>query len=906
MPLTAGAHLGPYEIVAALGSGGMGEVYRARDTKLRREVANKVLPASVANDAERLSRFEREAHVLASLNHPNIATVYAVEEAAGISALVMELVEGETLEARLKTRVAEAARTGGFSRALPMAETLAIARQLCEALDAAHERGIVHRDLKPANIVVTPDGVVKVLDFGLAKAGGPGPAGWVGDAHLTHSPTMIAPTIEGVLLGTAPYMSPEQARGKGVDKRADIWAFGCVLYEMVTGRRAFGGETTSDTIVSILEREPDWSVLPATTPRAARRVIERCLEKDPKKRLRDIADARVDLEQADAPAVAAAARDTGGSWVSGLSALAAVGGILIGSLAARLALSSRSAVDAPRITRATRLTDTSAQEFGPAISPDGKWVAYYSDARGVSDVWVRFLDSGSTTNLTASLDLDLSVGGFAAIDISPDGSAIAFTARQKSDATPSFGTWIIPAPLGGQPRKLLAGLQDMRWSPDGRRLVAMRPGAMLGDSMIVADADGSNQRTVVPLSGGRHAHWPMWSRDSKFIYFICTYMTYQDEPTELCRVPAEGGAISTVVPTERRALYPAPAPDGSLLFSANPTTVDAGLWWRLPDRVEPEPLTGGVGEYAQTALSGEGRRAVSTLLDVRQSLVQLSVGPGGTEPRRLTDGHTGDLYPSFDPKRPRVAFSSSRSGNRGLWLGRPDASQASPLTSGNAIDDRPAFSPNGDQIAFVSGRGGEPGIWVVSADGGAARLVGKAIVLDSLAWSPDGKRILFSTPSERLAKLVTISTDDGKIEPFPAPGLGHSPSWSASTNRIAYLELEEATPTRPSRTTLAILDNGTRTLYPNAALPLQGFANGIATWSPDGRRIALTASQRNAPVTVWVFDPAARDQFRRLAELPATVRVRGLAWTPDGSAVVVAEQESRSDLVLFDLANSGK
>jgi TolB protein len=287
----------------------------------------------------------------------------------------------------------------------------------------------------------------------------------------------------------------------------------------------------------------------------------------------------------------------------------------------------------------------------------------------------------------------------------------------------------------------------MRWSPDGRRLVAMRPGAMLGDSMIVADADGTNQRTVTPLSGGRHAHWPMWSRDSKFIYFICTYMTYQDEPTELCRVPADGGAISTVVPTERRALYPAPAPDGSLLFSANPTTVDAGLWWRLPNRVEPEPLTGGVGEYAQTALSGDGRRAVSTLLDVRQSLVLLSVGPGGTEPRRLTDGHTGDLYPSFDPKRPRVAFSSSRSGNRGLWLGRPDASQASPLTSGNAIDDRPAFSPNGDQIAFVSGRGGEPGIWVVSADGGAARLVGKAIVLDSLAWSPDGKRILFSTPS---------------------------------------------------------------------------------------------------------------------------------------------------------------
>ncbi|MEO7156688.1 MAG: protein kinase, partial [Vicinamibacterales bacterium] len=419
MTLIPGARLGPYEVVALLGVGGMGEVYRARDTNLKRDVAIKVLPATLTQDAERLARFDREAHVLASLNHPHIGAIYGLETSEGIRALVLELVEGETLDARLRRGV------------LPFPDALAIASQIADALDAAHARGIIHRDLKPANIMITPGGVVKVLDFGLAKPGSGDQAG----PDLTHSPTMIAPTIEGVVLGTAPYMSPEQARGKAVDKRADIWAFGCVLYEMVTGRRAFGGETTSDTIVSILEREPDWSVLPATTPRAARRVIERCLAKDPKKRLRDIADARVDLEQADAPAVAVAARDARGSWVSGLSVSAAVGGILIGSFAAWLALSSSSAVDAPRITRATRLTDTPAQEFGPAISPDGKWVAYYSDVRGVSDVWVRFLDSGSTTNVTASLDLDLSMGGVAAIDISPDGSAIAFTARQKSDAT---------------------------------------------------------------------------------------------------------------------------------------------------------------------------------------------------------------------------------------------------------------------------------------------------------------------------------------------------------------------------------------------------------------------------------------------------------------------------------------
>ena len=350
----------------------------------------------------------------------------------------------------------------------------------------------------------------------------------------------------------------------------------------------------------------------------------------------------------------------------------------------------------------------------------------------------------------------------------------------------------------------------------------------------------------------------------------------------------------------------APAPDGSLLFSSNPSTVDAGLWWRRAGDGESVPMSAGVGEYVDSYLSPDGRRAVSTLVDVRQSLVQIPLQAGGSvEVRRLTDGYTGDLFPIFDASGRRLAFSSSRSGSRGIWLARPDATKPTPLTTGSAIDDRPAFSPRGDQIAFVSGRGGHQGIWVVNADGGPPRFVGEGIAIDTVTWSPDSKRILFSTPGDRLAKLVTMSVDDGRVEPFPAPAPGHAPSWSLTTNRLAYLELEEATESRLSRTTLAIMTGGNRRLYPNDST-LQGFANGYTAWSPDGQRIALVANQANSRATIWICDPDAPDPFHQLIELPVSVRVRGITWTPDGSSVLVAEQESRSDIVLFDLTASAK
>ena len=309
MAVQPGSRVGGYEITALLGRGGMGEVYRARDTKLGREVAIKILPDVWVTDPHRRARLEREARVLASLNHPHIGAIYGTEESSDFTALVLELVEGETLAdrlVRLEPPRSSAPRSGsgsapGQTAGLPLKEALEIARQIADALDTAHERGVIHRDLKPANIKITPSGVVKVLDFGLATSQ-PGVTAF-GDApesasDAAHAPTMEGNTLPGMILGTAGYMSPEQARGRPVDKRTDIWAFGCVLYEMLSGRPPFGGETTSDAIAGILEREPEWMTLPSSLPAGVRGLLERCLAKDPKQRLRDVGDARFEIEKA--------------------------------------------------------------------------------------------------------------------------------------------------------------------------------------------------------------------------------------------------------------------------------------------------------------------------------------------------------------------------------------------------------------------------------------------------------------------------------------------------------------------------------------------------------------------------------------------------------------------------------
>ena len=430
MALTAGTRLGVYEITAQIGEGGMGQVYRATDTKLKRQVALKILPAALAADADRLARFQREAEVLASLNHPNIAHIHGLEESGGITALVMELVEGDDLSQRIARG------------AIPLDEALPIARQIAEALEAAHEQGIIHRDLKPANIKLRPDGTVKVLDFGLAKALEPADSA----PNLSQSPTITTPAMMtgvGVILGTAAYMSPEQARGKTVNQRADIWAFGVVLFEMLAGRRPFEGDDITETLASILKSDPAWQVLPPEPPVAVLRILRRCLQKDPHQRFQHIGDARLEIDDAQRP-TASNERRIGASrrerllWVSAVLVAAAVG--MMGWRAVDIA-------QPPEMRVEVNAPNSSARTF--AISPDGSAIVFTADGQRGPQLWLRSLDA------TAPRPLQGTEGGEYPF-WSPDSQSIGFFATNRlkrldiqgeqpqslaNVVTPTGGTW---------------------------------------------------------------------------------------------------------------------------------------------------------------------------------------------------------------------------------------------------------------------------------------------------------------------------------------------------------------------------------------------------------------------------------------------------------------------------------
>ena len=788
MTLTAGTRVGPYDIQSALGAGGMGEVYRARDHRLGRDVAIKILPALFTSDPDRLARFEREARVLASLNHPNIAAIYGIEEASGVRALVLELVDGETLADRIVRR-------------LTVREALDIARQVADALDAAHEKGIVHRDLKPGNVMITREGVVKVLDFGLAKS-----TDETSLPDVTHSPTLtVGATRRGVLLGTAAYMSPEQARGQVVDKRTDVWAFGCLLYEMLTGRRVFAGETVTDTLAAVIEREPDWSALPQTTPPGLRQLLTRCMAKSLKRRLRDIGDAALDIEQeVEAPASSTSVPKLAARrhwWWAAAVVVSLIAGLVLGL---RWRLSSPANVTAGTVGLMSRLTFDSGLTAEPSLSADGRLLAYASNRGGEGnlDIYVQQTTGGAAIQLTNDPGDDRHP------DVSPDGALVAF----RSERTPR-GVYVASA-LGGGARLVAPEGRGPRFSPDGRS-IAFWTGPWLAERSV-----GAVRRTfVMPATGGApllvapdlaSSGDPVWAPDGRsLLVFARRASSGNNIAPDWWWVPLQGGSPIATRAYERFAAndlrvdlpdsqpFPQAWTADGVYFSATDQIGDATGIWRIgiepsSGRVTSEPvrITHGTTTDATPSVARDGRMVFAALTVTRMGFalpLDANAGKAIGPLRRVRndDVVTGRASVSENGRLqllPKYDFASG-----GLWLRDMQTAQERQLVATPRTPLNPVISNDGRWGAYtvtgvVTGGGGGPGeVFVIETDGGAPKKVCESCQVD--AWTHDARQVVVANEGRR--ELIRIDRTTGvrtpligaSKGPFDRPMFGPNGAW---------------------------------------------------------------------------------------------------------------------------------
>jgi eukaryotic-like serine/threonine-protein kinase len=716
--LNPGTKLGPYEIVSPLGAGGMGEVYRARDTKLNRDVALKVLPEVLARDPERMARFQREAQVLASLNHPNIAAIYGLEESvvtppasAGATvtrALVMELVEGQTLAERIGSDwVGEhlhgaPAREGRKGPPLPLDDVLPIAKQIADALEYAHERGIIHRDLKPANVKITPEGTVKVLDFGLAKALDTDAS--APTSNVSNSPTLTAmATQAGVILGTAAYMPPEQARGKTVDRRADIWAFGCVLYEMLAGKRLFEGETVSDTLAAVLKTDPDWGALPEETPPRVKELIRRSLTKDPKQRLQAIGEARIAMEETMAGVGADGVRPIDESAGAETGARRAPLRLLPWALAVALIAVVylwKFAAPAPQSAmHFSAVTNFAGVQAEPAISPDGRSVAFVSNRDGNYNVYVGLVRGGSLIQITHDSNLESRPSW------SPDGATLAYA---RLNHWGLWDIWEIPA-LGGMPRRVILNATDPDWSPDGHSLAYLNH---TNGGIWISGISGENARQAVPpwtASGQVVFGWdtqPRFSPNGRQIAFAARYaeggpdsrLAVADLDTGKTRLLANGGLM---------ALSPTWSPDGQFIYFASSRGGTVNIWKIPSTGGEPEQITAGEGDDADLDVSKDGKRIVfGTLrLKIGISRLDLQEEPGQPGVKVLTtDPARNQVAPVFSPDGKHLAYFTNLKGveHEAIWVSDADGSNAKPLAQDARVNIFPTWAPDSRSLIYAS------------------------------------------------------------------------------------------------------------------------------------------------------------------------------------------------------------
>jgi Tol biopolymer transport system component len=864
--LETGHRIGAYEIVALLGSGSMGEVYHARDTRLNRDVALKVLPPLLAQEPGRLARFRREALMLAALKHPNIAAIHGFEETDEVRALVLELIDGPTLADRI---------AGG---PLPVIEATSIARQIADALDAAHEKGIIHRDLKPANIKIERSGVVKVLDFGLAK-----PA--LSDGA---SPDLTA-SHEGLILGTASYMSPEQTRGRGVDKRSDIWAFGCVLFEMLAGQLAFPGATVSDTIARILERDPDWSRLPASTPEQVRRLLLRCLTKDPAQRLRDIGDARIELDPRQAPGAPGAdvpqrAVRVRRALLYGI-ALAFATGVAVWAVAN----STNTPVDPLGGATFMPFTNWEGSEEGAEISPNGELVAFLSDREGEFDLWVSQIGTGLFHNLTRDV-APLSASGFVVrkLGFSADGSQIWF--NPGDGKPPAIVPW-----TGGVPQAFLpAGTNTPAWSPDGRHLVYVDK-ANRDDPIYLADPSGGDTRPIFGPGPLKNMN-PVWSPDSQWIYFGRGSEPQDDTEIDVWRIRPSGGLAEQVTSQhlsinfltaldERRLLYVARAEDRS------------GPWlWALDVRTgRSTRVRSGVDQYTSVSASRDGRRIVATVNSPSSSLWRVPVLD------RVADESDARPYAlpvptgfAFAPRfgRESLYYLSERGTGDGLW--KVGAGQPLQIRRGvdGALAEPPSVSRDG-RLAIVVRKEGKRHLSIVSADGTSTQRLAGAIEIDGAAgqgaadWSPDGSRIVAGGHDEKGPALFILPLDGGAPVRL-LEGKWVNPTWSPRGDLIVYA----------GRSVIGQVElQGVRPDGTPVPLPRVMVRPGGYRFVPDGSGLIFV--ERIQSQDFWFLDLATGIR-RQLTRLNNRGALRTFDVTPDGKEIVFDRSRQNSNIVLIE------
>ncbi len=889
MALAAGTKLGPYEIVASLGAGGMGEVYRARDPRLGREVAIKVLPTYFRRNLDRLRRFEQEARSAGALNHPNILAVYDVGTHDGSPYLVTELLEGITLRDRL----------GGS--ALPPRKAVECAVQIAHGLSAAHDKGIVHRDLKPENIFICRDGRTKILDFGLAKLTAPE----AGDATVTDL-ELRDETGQGVVLGTAGYMSPEQVRGEKADARSDIFSFGVVLYEMLSGQRAFAGRSAADRASAILKEDPpDLRAAGRNIPAALDRIVHHCLEKNPEERFQSARDLAFHLDTAPPDSEPSAAlpafrkRRALSGWVIACVAILAAAG-------AGWWYGERQQPDHREVTF-LRLTDFAGLEDSPAFSPDGKSVAFVSDSTGSRHIWIRLLAGGPPLQITHDAGEHLEPRW------SQDSAAlIYYTPPPEGDAQGAL--WQVSA-LGGSPRRLISSMSGADVSHDGKRLTFFR---LNGKQMelVASDRNGSNARVVMQAAVSFSYRQPRWSPDDGSIAYLHSLENWADD---IYVVPSAGGSVRQVTHDNTLMTGLAWLADGSRLLysSARGSTVlylpTLHLWQISPAGKDLQQLTFGEAGDENPDVDHDGRIVVSRRhmqFDIWKFPVNGDPAENVRRAVRITH-QTGQVQtPTLSPDDRQLAYLSDNGGHGNLWVMELSSGETHQITyeqGSNVVMGVPLWSPDGSSIAFATNRPSELGrgigYWLIHPDGSGLRL---AIPEGAwTTWSGDSKWLYYAdsspvrdTGSFRLMKspvdggaAVVVRSDNAR-----GPALG--PDGSAlyyvvpleNLNGLLDYELRVARPEDGPSKLLARISGKRVPIW-------QGLHPVI---SKDGKWLVVPLDDGQG-TNLWVVS-TADGKLRRITDFgqKRTFIARRVAWSSDGKWVFAAVGEGDADIVQMD------